>query len=186
MRRQVGIGEGTRAAAGARRRAESGGRADTAGRGGQVGKRGGRLREVGQHPRPMQAAGAVPSVVCRLSSRRDRLCTLDCAVLWCALAGGRVVDTGLATSVPTRGANVTAKRCWRLSRTRGTWGGRKAATVGVGGCGSAKGGRWWPCRGATETRCCCCCNGLQAQGARGSGRMSRRRGESLSTRPCRR
>lgn len=139
MRRQVGIGEGTRAAAGARRRAESGGRADTAGRGGQVGKRGGRLREVGQHPRPMQAAGAVSSVVCRLSSRRDRLCTLDCAVLWCALAGGRVVDTGLATSVRTRGANVTAKRCWRLSRTRGTWGGAE------GGDGRRR--RMWFCEG---------------------------------------
>lgn len=90
MRRQVGIGEGTRAAAGARRRAESGGRADTAGRRGLVGKRGGRLREVGQHPRPMQAAGALSSVVWSVDGTDCGLWT----VLWCcgARVGGRRAD----------------------------------------------------------------------------------------------
>lgn len=155
MRRQVGIGEGTRAAAGARRRAESGGRADTAGRGGQVGKRGGRLREVGQHPRPMQAAGALSSGVWSVDGTDCGLWTVLCCgarVGGRRAEGGRGVDTGLATSVRTRGANVTAKRCWRLSRARGTWGGGRRRRFGVADVVLRRGGGWWPCRGARRKR----------------------------------
>lgn len=183
MRRQVGIGEGTRAAAGARRRAESGGRADTAGRGGQVGKRGGRLREVGQHPRPMQAAGALSSGV------------------WT----GPTVDSGLCCGarVGGRRADEESTRDWQRACVPGGQcdgetllavvadpgdvggGGRKAAAGGVADVVLRRGGGGGRIAARRKRGAACCCNGLQAQGARGSGRMSRRRGESLSARPCR-
>lgn len=153
MRRQVGIGEGTRAAAGARRRAESGGRADTAGRGGQVGKRGGRLREVGQHPRPMQAAGALSSGVWTGP-------TVDSGLCCGARVGGRRADEESTRDwqracVP--GGQCDGETLLAVVADPGDVGGGGGAEGGGGrrrGCGSAKGGRWWPCRGATETRCC--------------------------------